>query len=276
MNPYKKEFDIFVCGGSQHVSLLKRLLKTLLPFGTVHLGSSFFSEEELEELRGLYDVLHKPRHSEDGYSNFELFSIRDINRLASAPHFVKLDADTYLKPDWIKYVEESLESHPDAVLFGPNRGNVDINVELSGAAVRQLLDRDVVIANACKVIGGFYVGLTSFFKTHKPFMDLVHEFLWCYQDGLRYRPVLFAEYWPSGSQLSNEPIKVLGQSSNFRGNEDTLRSLVVHATGAGDRLHVLDSKGRIQILRPNTVGRLNRSDVTSANKNSVRGDRGPA
>jgi hypothetical protein len=257
MNRYKKEFDVFVCGGSQHVSLLKPLLKTLLPFGTVHLGSSFFSDTELDELRGLYDVLHEPRHSNDGYSNFELFSIRDINRLASAPHFIKLDADTYLDPDWIKYVEESLQAHPDAVLFGPNRGNVDINVELSGAAVRQLLNRDVVVADACKVIGGFYVGLTSFFKMHKTFMDLVHEFLWCYEDGRRYRPVLFTEYWPSGSQLSNEPIKVLGQSPNFRGNEDTLRSLVVHATGAGDRLHVLDSNGRIKILRPNTVGRLN-------------------
>ena len=254
MSDYKKKFDVFVCGGSQHVSMLKPLLKTVQPYGTIHLGSSFFSDEELRELQGLYDVLHRPQHSDDGYCNFELFSIRDINRLARARHFIKLDADVHLDSDWIKYVEETLQSHPDAVLFGPKRGNVNIDVELSGAPVRQLLKQDVVVNNACKVIGGFYVGLTSFFKTHQTFMDLVHEFFWCYQDGVRYRPVLYPEYWPSGSQIIHERIKVLGQSPNFRGNEDTLRSLVVHAAGAGDRLHVLDSKGRIRIDRPGTVG----------------------
>ena len=51
------------------------------------------------------------------------------------------------------------------MLFGPKRGNVEINFEISGAPVRQLLKRDVVVTNACKVIGGFYVGLTSFFKS---------------------------------------------------------------------------------------------------------------
>jgi len=254
MNDYKKRFDVFVCGGSQHLALLKPLLKRIQPYGTIHLGSSFFTDAELRELRGLYDVLHEPKHSENGYYNFELFSIRDINRLASAPHFIKLDADVSLEVDWIKYVEENLEAHPDAVLFGPKRGNVEINFEISGAPVRQLLKRDVIVTNACKVTGGFYVGLTSFFKTHKTFMDLVHEFLWCYQDGFRYQPVLYPEYWPRDSHTSDDPIKVVGQSANFRGNEDTLRSLVVHAVGAGDRLHVFDSNGRIRILRPNTVG----------------------
>jgi hypothetical protein len=232
MNRYKEQFDIFVCGGSKHVPMLKSLLKTLQPYGTVHLASSFFTGDELRELRGLYDVLHEPRHSDDGYSNFELFSIRDINRLARAPHFIKLDADVQLDPDWIGYVEEAIRTQPDAVLFGPKRGNVAINFEISGAPVRQLLNRDIVVHDACKVLGGFYVGLTSFFKSHQTFMDIVHEFLWCCRDGVR----------------------VVGQSPNFRGNEDTLRSLVVHAVGAGDRLHVIDSKGRIQIFRPNTAG----------------------
>lgn len=253
MSDYKREFDVFICAGSQHVLVLKPLLKTLLPYGTIHLGSSFFSDQELRELQGLYDVLHRPQHSEDGYSNFELFSIRDINRLASAPHFIKLDADVLLQPDWIEYVQDSLEAHPGAVLFGPKRGNVEINFELSGAPVRQLLNQDVIVSNACKVLGGFYVGLTSFFKTHKTFMDLVHEFLWCYEDGVRYRPVLYPERWPSDA-LMHEPIRVVGQSARFRGNEDTLRSLVVHAAGAGDRLHVVDSKGRIQIVRPGIAG----------------------
>src|SRR5215218_2490698 len=129
MNGYKKKFDVFVCGGSQHVASLKPLLKTIYPYGTVHLGSSFLSDEELRELEGLYDVLHEPKHSDDGYSNFELFSIRDINRLARAPYFIKLDADVYLESDWIKYVEESLAAQPDAVLFGPKHGNVEINFE---------------------------------------------------------------------------------------------------------------------------------------------------
>lgn len=254
MSNYKKEFDVFVCGGSQHVSMLKALLRTLQPYGTIHLGSSFFSDEELQELQGLYDVLHTPQHSDDGYRNFELFSIRDINRLASAPHFIKLDADVLLMPDWIEYVQESLEANSDAVLFGPKRGNVDINFELSGAPVRRLLNQDVIVSNACKVLGGFYVGLTSFFKTHKTFMDLVHEFLWCYEDGIRYRPVLYPECWPTDALANEEPIRAAGQSTRFRGNEDTLRSLVVHAVGAGDRLHVFDSKGRIQIVRPGVVG----------------------
>ena len=80
-------------------------------------------------------------------------------------------------------------------------------------------------------------------------MDLVHEFMWCYKDGVRYRPSLDPEYCPPNGQASREPITVIGGSANFPGNEDTLRSLVVHAVGAGDRLHVLDSQGRVQIRR---------------------------
>lgn len=232
MNRYKDQFDVFVCGGSQHVPLLQLLLRTLQPYGTIHLASSFFTTEELRQLQGLYDVLHEPKHSDDGYANFELFSIRDINRLARAPHFIKLDADVHLEPDWIRYVEEALEAHPDAVLFGPRRGNVAINFEISGIPVRQRLNRDLIVRDGCKVIGGFYVGQTAFFKTHQTFMRILHEFLW----------------YPNGA------IKVVGQGPNFRGNEDTLRSLVVHAAGAGDRLHVVDSKGRIKIFRPNIVG----------------------
>jgi hypothetical protein len=253
MTNYKTQFDVFICGGSQHVSQLKPLLSKLQPYGTVHLASCFLSAGDLHQLQGLYDVLHRPRHSENGYCNFELFSIRDINRLARAPYFVKLDADVHLEPDWMTYVEESLAAHPDAVLFGPRRGNVDINFEISGAPVRRLLNQDVLVANACKVIGGFYVGLTSFFKAHQRFMDLVHEFLWCYRDGVRYLPSPNPECWPPEWRVSSESITVKGPSRNFPGNEDTLRSLVVHALGAGDRLHVFDSHGRVQIQRANTM-----------------------
>lgn len=253
MTNFKTQFDAFICGGSQHVSQLKPLLGKLQPYATVHLASCFLSDVDLHQLRGFYDVLHQPRHSENGYSNFELFSIRDINRLATAPYFMKLDADVHLEPDWMAYVEEGLAAHSDAVLFGPRRGNVDINFEISGAPVRRLLNQDVFVANACKVIGGFYVGMTSFFKTHKRFMDLIHEFLWCYRDGVRYLPSPNVGWWPADARVSREPITVIGQSKNFQGNEDTLRSLVVHALGAGDRLHVFDSNGRVQIPRANTM-----------------------
>ena len=247
---YKQAFDVFVCGGSQHVCLLKQLLGKLQPFGTVHLASSFLSDADLDELRGQYDVLHTPRHSQDAYHNFELFSIRDINRIATAPYFVKLDADTQLEPDWIHYVEECIAAHPDAVLFGPRKGNVDITLQMSGAPVRQLLKRDISVSNALKVIGGFYVGKTSFFKDNLRFMDVVHEFMWCYKDGVRQRPSPNPEYWPGDGAADRESITLVGRSQNFQGNEDTLRSLVVHAVGASDRLHVFDSCGRIRIERP--------------------------
>src|SRR5207244_10281010 len=88
MSDDKRRFDIFICGGSQHVAMLQPLLAKLQPFGTIHLASSFLTEDDLRQLHGRFDVLHTPRHSPDGYSNFELFSIRDINRLAAAPYFV--------------------------------------------------------------------------------------------------------------------------------------------------------------------------------------------
>lgn len=239
MTDYKSRLDVFVCGGSQHVEMLKPLLGKLRPFGTVHLGSSFLTGADLRELRGLYDVLHAPRHSPDAYYNFELFVIKDINRLASAPRFVKLDADIHVEPDWIEYVEECVAAHPDAVLFGPRRGDVDVNCEIKGPLARRLFGRELRVTNAPKVLGGFYVGLTSFFREHGPFMGVVHE-LNQRDDGRLLRP--------TGPAARGAPRK-------FRGNEDTLRSFVVHAAGAGDRLHVLDSGGRVRIERPDAVVR---------------------
>jgi len=251
MKSYREQFDIFICGGSQHVHLLRPLLQKLRPYGTVHLASSFLSNADLHQLDDLYDLLHLPHHSEDGYCNFELFCIRDINRLATAPYFVKLDADVQLQPDWIKYVEECIAAHPDAVLFGSRQGNNPINFTLSGDLVRQLLQRDIRVSNALKVGGGFYVGQTSFFKEHQRLMDVVHELMWCYKDGIRFRPIVNPEYWPPAGKESSEPITLIGHSENFQGNEDMLRSLVVHAVGAGDRLRVIDSQGRVQVVRTN-------------------------
>jgi hypothetical protein len=205
---------------------------------------------DIYDLHGLYDVLHEPRHSDDGYHNFELFSIRDINRLATAPWFVKLDADVDVDPGWITYVEECIAARPDAVLFGPRKGNVDVSCEISGALVRRMLRQDIRVMNGHKVIGGFYVGQTAFFKQHQRFMDIVHELLWCYEDGVRRHPSPFPQYW-SGRPPQRVKLTVTGRSANFRGNEDTLRNLVVHAAGAGDRLHVFDSHGLIRIDRSN-------------------------
>jgi hypothetical protein len=249
-NDYKQRFDIFICGGSQHVEALARLLPKLLPYGTVHLASSYLSEIDLFALHGLYDVLHTPRYSRDGYHNFELFSIRDINRIATAPHFIKLDADVEVEHEWIAYVEECIAARPDAVLFGPRRGNVDVTWEISGPLVRRMLQRDIHVSHGNKVIGGFYVGQTAFFKENLRLMNVVHEFVWCFENGVRRRPSPNPEYWP-GRPPRRARLTVSGGSPNFRGNEDTMRSLVVHAAGAGDRLHVLDSGGRIRIFRKN-------------------------
>ena len=47
MTRLKERFDIFVCGGSQHVDLLEPLLEQLVPYGNVHLVSSFLSEADI-------------------------------------------------------------------------------------------------------------------------------------------------------------------------------------------------------------------------------------
>jgi len=269
MSSYKEQFDIFVCGGSAHMRLLKTLLPKLLPFGKVHLGSSFLTNADLAGLHGLYDVLHQPRHSEDGYCNFELFCIRDINRLASAPYFIKLDADALLEPDWIEYVEDGIANHPDAVLFGPRKGNKGITFTLTGTLVERVLEQVIQLSDALKVGGGFYVGKTQFFKQHQRFMDVVHEFMWCFEDGKRIKPSIYPEHWLGVNEQEHEPLTLLGRSETFIGNEDMLRSLVVHAKAAGDRLHILDGGQRVRIVRTNIE---NPDIVSDLSFSSVGGD----
>jgi hypothetical protein len=154
----------------------------------------------------------------------------------------------------MEYVEGCLAAHPEAVLFGPRAGTVDVNFHLSGALVRRLLGRDVCVTNGRKVIGGFYVGRTSFFKEHRRFMEVVHEFMWCFRGGVRYRPGAGHDYWPPpAEEESLGPLEMTEGNPRFQGNEDTLRSLVVHAAGAGERLHVIDGGGRVRIYRGNTL-----------------------
>ena len=246
---YQDRYDIFICGGSQHFATLRALLPKLPPFGRRHLVSITLTERELSELSRHYDVLHRPRHDADGYLNFNLFCIRDINRLANAPHFIKLDADVTAREDWVEYVDESLSAHADAVLFGIKEGLARVNVQITGPLVRQKLGREISVSDGRKVIGGFYVGQTAFFKRHDRLMQLAHEFLYCFRDGRRCRPSARPEEWPETSEPPAGSFTLGGHFQDLHkiGNEDTLRSLVVHAAGAADRMHVLDPRGRISV-----------------------------
>jgi hypothetical protein len=227
MTEHKQQFDIFICGGTQHVDLLEPMLERLLPHGTVHLASSFLGEDDIGRLSGRYDVLHRPTHSLDGYANFEMFCIKDVYRLAAAPYFIKLDADVTLADDWIEYVERCIADHPHAVLMGPWRGDVDIDVELCGAPIRRQLCRDVRVRGGVKVIGGFCVAKTAFFKEQITLLEVIHEGVLSSSIAVRGR--------------------VGKRDSPF--SEDTLRSLVVHIADASDRLRVVDSGGRIRLDR---------------------------
>jgi hypothetical protein len=246
---YKDRYDIFICGGSQHFETLQALLPRLYPFGRLHLVSITLTDREVSELSRYYDALHHPRHDVDGYLNFNLFCIRDINRLARAPHFIKLDADVSARENWVEYVDEGLRMHGDAVLFGIKEGLARVNVSLTGPLVRQKLGREIRVADGRKVIGGFYVGQTAFFKRHDRFMQLAHDFLFCFKDGKRCRPSPSPEAWTAQDEPPAGAFALAGHFQDLQkiGNEDTLRSLVVHAASAADRMFVLDCGGRISV-----------------------------
>lgn len=211
---YKDKYDIFICGGSRHFQQLKTLLPQLYPYGRLHLGSSILSDAEVMELSQHFDHLHTPGYDPDGYANFNLFCTREINRLARAPHFIKVDADVSLSEDWIEYVDRGACEYPGAVLFGPKEGVARINLALTGSFVRERLGQEICVNDGRKVVGGFYVGQTAFFQRHDQLMQRVHDLLY---------------------------------SDARQSSEDTLRSLVVHAVGASDRLLIPDSRGKIVI-----------------------------
>ena len=118
----KQKYDIFICGGALHYQCLRNLLPSVARFGNLHLASISLNTDELAHLSIYCDSIHHPRHDPDGYRNFNLFCTRDINRLARAPYFIKLDADVLLSEDWIDYVDGTIDREPDAVLFGPTPG----------------------------------------------------------------------------------------------------------------------------------------------------------
>lgn len=245
---YKERYDIFICGGSQHFDQLKNLLPQLYPFGRLHLASITLTEQQVAELSAGFDHLHTPNHDPDGYINFNLFCIRDINRLATAPHFIKLDADVTLREDWIEYVNHGLRQHNQAVLFGVKEGLARVDVQIAGSLARQRFGQEICVVGGRKVIGGFYVGATAFFRRHDEFMQDVHDLLYCFGDGKRHRPHPGPDRQRAFFDSDDESFTLSGNVRDLQriGNEDTLRNLIVHARGASDRLFVLDSEGSIQ------------------------------
>ena len=241
-------FDIVICSGGAQVSRLRRLLPRVAPFGTVHLASSYLQRRQFEELRPWVDVLHEPQHHSDGYQNFRLFCIRDLNWIGEAPYFIKLDTDVEVGDDWIDYVEEALEAHPDAVLIGTHEGSNKIDYDISGSLVRRKLGGDVRIRNGLKVNGSFYVGKTSFFREHDATMQTLHDLIYAFKDGHRVRP--------SHMHLDRDETPMVEDTVNLRGvcalragtaSEDNVRCLAAHHVGAGKRLHVLNPGNRVRV-----------------------------
>ena len=193
-----------------------------------------------------FDVLHEPHYQADGRRNFEYFCCRDINRFAENPHFVKLDCDTILRHDWVDYLDESLSDYPDTVLFGPTEGMTSVSYELSGPLVEKKLGGGTRVTNGRKLMGGFYVGQTRFFKENDYVMRTIHEFFCCFKDGRRRRPSLCPSDWDDDDPAL-EPI-ISNYPAWGRCPEDHLRSFVVHAMDAGDRLRCLASGERVRIV----------------------------
>ena len=142
-----------------------------------------------------------------------------------------------------------MKERPEAVLFGIKEGLARVNLHLTGPLVRRKLGREIRVEGRRKVIGGFYVGRTGFFKRHNRLMQLTHEFLYCFKDGRRIRPSPRPKDW-AGDDAPRAGAFTLGghfQDLQKIGNEDTLRSLVVHAARATGRMFVLDGNGRLSV-----------------------------
>jgi hypothetical protein len=247
MDSDRSRFDIFICAHSADFPKLLALLPQLRPFGRVHVGSSYLERGEIEEVRPLCDFVHEPRHDELGYDNFALFCVRDMNRLARAPHFIKLDCDVVLARNWIEYVEDGLAEHPDAVLFGTHSGTNKVDYDISGPLVRRRLGRNLRVRSGLKVNGSFYVARTDFFSEHDRTMQIVHDFIWAFRDGKRFRPS-HLDFDDAEREIGvRDLVRLQGTCRNRQGivKEDELRSLVVHVVGAAGRLFVLDAGERV-------------------------------
>lgn len=247
MDPGRPRFDIFVCSHSADFERLRELLPRLRPYGRVHLASSFLTRAEIEAVEPLYDVLHEPYHSDDGYDNFALFCIRDLNRAARTPWFIKIDCDVALSRDWIGYVEEGLAEHPDAVLFGTHSGTNRVEYDISGPLIERRLGTNVRVREGLKVNGSFYVGRTDFFQAHDRTMQVLHDLLYAFRDGRRFRPSHLPDDGIEGNLPATDLVRLRGTCRSREGivKEDDLRSLTVHAVGAANLMFVRDGGARI-------------------------------
>lgn len=250
------KFDIFVSSGRLNFPDLRRLLPQLHSHGRVHVFSSFLSDRQIEGIRPRVHMAHQPVYDKNGYDNFNIACTKDINRLASAPYFIKLDTDVNLEEGWMDYVEECMVDYPDAVLFGPEKGRHDINIEINGTAAREALGREVQVERGLKIAGSFYVGQTTFWKKHDHTMQALIGVLYP-----RYSLNSRRNRHGQGDGDSACEVNVVADGSLGAGKykEDILRSLTVHVAGASDRLKVIDSKGRISVeLNRHPVNRPSR------------------
>jgi hypothetical protein len=241
-------FDIVLCGGARQFKALRRLLPKVAPFGTVHLVSSYLEPDQVEALAPWTDVLHEPHHDPDGYQNFRLFCIRDLNWVGSAPYFVKIDTDVHLADDWFDYVEECIARRPRAVLVGTDRGSNPIDYDISGPLVRHRLGRDVRVRNRPKVGGSFYVADATFFREHDATMQHLHDLIYAFKDGSRIRPSHIGKD-PEAEPVGPGLVDMRGVCALRAGkaSEDNLRSLTVHFVGASRRMAVLPPGSRVVV-----------------------------
>jgi hypothetical protein len=244
-----QRYDIFISSGVRQFEDLRALLPDLRPHGALHVCSSFLDEKQLAALAPLVDHVHQPRHSDDPYSNFNLFNIRDLARLARAPHFIKLDTDMRLRPGWISYVDECLSDRPDAVLFGTHAGTNRVDYDISGPLVRRRLGADVRVKNGLKINGSFYVCNTSFFREHDLTLQLLHDFVYAFENGRRVRASHLQEDGIETDLPPEDLVRLRGRCSLRQGQaiEDTIRSLAVHQLGAADRMFVRHAGGRMSL-----------------------------
>jgi hypothetical protein len=248
MASQRDPFDIVICSGAGQMDALAALLPLLRPHGVVHLVSSRLTSEQLDALEGAYDLLHRPDHSPDPYDNFKLFCIRDMHRLVNAPWFVKVDTDVRLAPDWFDYVRECIARLPDTVLFGTTPGFNRLEYHVTGPLVRRKLGADVHVRQALKVDGAFYVARTAFFRQHDATMQALHDVLYAFRRGRRIRPSHLGDEALERDLPRRGLVRARGNWASVRqgsASEDNLRSLTVHVVGAGSRLRVVPSGGRI-------------------------------
>ncbi len=236
----RSQLDIFVAGGSQHTTNLHVLLPQLHQIGRVQFSPICMTSFDICKLRPYVDVVVSSRYAGTCYQQFNLFCIRDINYLARAPFFLKIDADVILAEGWLAYLDSLIERCRSSILAGPTQGRIPINFSVDSTELSKILGRPIHIRGSPKVVGHFYVANTAFFKEHDRAMITIHDLLYCHRRGVRVRPK------PDRSLLPKDPIEfaIRGRTRRLQliGCEDTLRSAIAHLFGPPDAVTVVPSE----------------------------------